>query len=44
LIKDFNLQGVFYAYIISTLLYLISVCMFVYFNRTKYLKNEKISV
>ena len=44
LLKDFNLQGVFYAYIISTLLYLISVCMFVYFNRTKYLKNEKISV
>jgi PST family polysaccharide transporter len=44
LLKYFNLQGVFYAYIVSTSLYLASVCLFVFFNRTKYLKSENQSI
>jgi PST family polysaccharide transporter len=44
LLKHFSLQGIFYAYIVSTVLYLISVCLFVFFNRTKYLKSENQSI
>lgn len=44
LLKYFNLHGVFYAYIISTLFYLLSVCLFVFFNRNKYLKSENQSI
>jgi PST family polysaccharide transporter len=44
LLKHFSLQGIFYAYIGSTVLYLISVCLFVFFNRTKYLKSENQSI
>jgi PST family polysaccharide transporter len=44
LLKYFNLQGVFYAYIVSTSLYLASVCLFVFLNRTKYLKSENQSI
>lgn len=39
-LKYYNLQGVFYAYIVSTLLYLITVCLFVFLNRKKHLKSE----
>ncbi|WP_308990862.1 oligosaccharide flippase family protein [Mariniflexile litorale] len=39
-LKYHHLQGVFYAYIVSTLLYLITVCLFVFSNRTKHLKSE----
>ena len=38
LITYFNLEGVFYAYIISTLAYLISVTLFVFFNNANTLK------
>jgi len=44
LLKYFNLHGVFYAYIVSIILYLFSVCFFVFFNRTKYLKSENQSI
>jgi PST family polysaccharide transporter len=40
LIKYFNITGVFYAYIISTLMYFISVFLFVFLNRTKYLDSN----
>lgn len=40
LLNDFNIQGVYYAYIVSALLYLISVSLFVFFNRNKYLKKN----
>jgi PST family polysaccharide transporter len=40
LIKNFDIRGVFYAYIISTLFYLISVSIFLYFNNHKYLKKH----
>ncbi|MEN3322629.1 O-antigen translocase [Mariniflexile soesokkakense] len=43
-LKYYNLQGVFYAYIASTLLYLIAVCLFVFLNRTKHLKSESQTV
>ncbi|WOD42902.1 O-antigen translocase [Hwangdonia lutea] len=39
-LNHFNLQGVFYAYIISTLLYLISVSFFLFFNNAKYLEEN----
>jgi PST family polysaccharide transporter len=38
LITYFNLEGVFYAYIISTLAYLIAVTLFVFFNNSNSLK------
>lgn len=38
-IGQFLLWGVFYAYLISTSLYLIAVSFFVYFNNAKYLSN-----
>ncbi len=40
LLKIFNLKGVFYAYIISTSLYLISVSIFIFLNRKKYLEKD----
>ncbi|SFD17612.1 O-antigen translocase [Algibacter pectinivorans] len=39
LIEYFDLMGVFYSYILSTLLYLISVSLFIYFNNSNYLKE-----
>ncbi len=40
LIDSFNLKGVFYAYILSTILYLISVSLFIVFNNANYLKKD----
>ncbi|MFI1770924.1 oligosaccharide flippase family protein [Thalassobellus citreus] len=40
LLQIFSLKGVFYAYIVSTLLYIIAVCFFIFYNRNKYLNNE----
>lgn len=40
-VEHFNLEGIFYAYIVSALLYLISVCFFVFFRNNKYLTSEK---
>ncbi|WP_187388161.1 O-antigen translocase [Seonamhaeicola marinus] len=37
LINDFNLQGIYYAYILSALLYFLSVVLFVSRNNQKYL-------
>lgn len=39
-IKLFSIQGVFYAYIVSTLLYLILVITFLFFKNKNYLKND----
>ncbi|NNC51082.1 MAG: O-antigen translocase [Flaviramulus sp.] len=39
-INYFNLEGVFYAYIISTLAYLIAVSLFVYLNNENSLKEH----
>jgi PST family polysaccharide transporter len=39
-LKYFSLHGVFYSYIGSVVIYLVSVCFFVFFNRNKYLKSE----
>ncbi|MFB9058016.1 O-antigen translocase [Mariniflexile ostreae] len=40
LINSFQLYGVFYAYVVSTILYLTSVSLFVFLKRTKYLKSD----
>ncbi|GAA4816273.1 O-antigen translocase [Litoribaculum gwangyangense] len=40
LINDYFLQGVFYAYVLSSFLYLISVFGFIYFNNSNYLKQD----
>lgn len=41
LLKEFNLLGVFYAYIFSALLYLTAVCFLIFLNRNKYLEREE---
>lgn len=40
MLKQFNIQGVFYAYITSTILYFLSVFLFVIVNRNKYLERN----
>lgn len=39
-IKIFKLEGVFYAYILSTILYLMVVSVFIYFKNETYLKRN----
>ncbi|MCL5129974.1 O-antigen translocase [Algibacter sp. L4_22] len=39
-IRYFDLQGVFYAYVISTICYLVSVSLFIFFNNKNYLETQ----